>query len=822
MAKELFINPSEVRLTRTLNSPPIPVNAFQSDIERDRARYGDGALMQIARDMILVREFELMLDAIKKQGSYGGITYNHLGPAHLSIGQEAAAVGQAFTLGLDDRVFGSHRSHGEVIAKGLSAISKGNPDDLVASMKSWSEGLTWDVVSRRLSSDDPTQQAINYLLYGMTAETFGRKTGFNRGLGGSMHAFFPPFGIYPNNAIVGGSGPLATGSALLNRLHNQPGLVVASVGDAATGTGQMWESFNFAAMGQFASLMDENHRGGLPVVFFIVNNFYGMGGQPIGETMAYDLVSRMGAGVNVNNMHAQTVDGTNPLAVISAMEQARQFIYNGDGPVLIDCQTYRFSGHSPSDASSYRSKDEVDAWEAADPIRNYCDLLIDSGIATAGFADELRSWAKTTVASALEVAIDDQESPRLSLKADLTVPASFTFNNRLIDLDKAPQGETLVPREELPHWQSLQKKSRSGRKDNQVLSGAKAITFRDALFEALVEHFERDNRLVAWGEENRDWGGAFGVYRGLTEFLPRHRLFNAPISEAVIVGAGVGFALSGGRAVVELMYADFIGRAGDELFNQMAKWQAMSGGLIEVPLVVRVSVGSKYGAQHSQDWSSMVAGIPGLKVAFPATPTDAKGMMAASLSSNDPVVFFESQRLYDQVETVYPEGVPTEYFRTPVGQPNVVREGDDLTILSVGAALDRALAAADRLQKEHGLNVEVIDARWLVPFDYEALLKSVSKTGRLLCVSDANLRGSWLNTVATTVSEKAFDQLDAPVCVLGARNWIAPPAELEWEYFVTVADILDVVHERILPLSGHQRQPGPLASGDLAESAFGI
>lgn len=218
----------------------------------------------------------------------------------------------------------------------------------------------------------------------------------------------------------------------------------------------------------------------------------------------------------------------------------------------------------------------------------------------------------------------------------------------------------------------------------------------------------------------------------------------------------------------------------------------------------------------------MVAGVPGLKVAFPATARDAKGMLAASLSSNDPVVFFESQRLYDAVETLDPEGVPEGYYRTPVGIPNRVREGADLTILSVGAALDRALAAAEAAQERYGLSVEVIDARWLVPFDYSLLLESVRKTGRLVCVSDATLRGNWLNTVAATVSEEAFDDLDAPVCVLGARNWITPPAELEWEYFVTAEDILDVIDQRILRLPGHILGEGPLASGSLEESALGI
>ena len=821
MAKELLIDPAVVRATTEVELGSIPVNAYQPDLEQERTLYGDETLDRIGRDMMLVREFELMLNAIKREGTYLGVSYIHAGPAHLSIGQEAAAVGQAFTLGVEDKVFGSHRSHGEVIAKGLSAIARSDQQFLFDAFSSWSDGVTWTVVEKRLADPDFEQQAINYLLYGMTAETFGRRTGFNRGLGGSMHAFFPPLGIYPNNAIVGGSAPLATGAALYNRLQVQPGLVVASIGDASTGTGPVWESFNFAAMAQLKSLMDPEHRGGLPVVFFIVNNFYGMGGQTIGETMAYDRLARIGAAINPENMHAQTIDGNNPLAVIDAMITARQHIDRGDGPVLIDCQTYRISGHSPSDASSYRTKDELDLWTESDPITAYFDRLVAGGVLSPTRHDELKEWARQKIKAALEVAIDGSESPRLSLRHDATVMAKITFSNTTVAAEEAPPGETTVPLAELPQLASLAKKSRSGLVDGKVVSGARAITFRDAIFEAVAAHAARDNRLALWGEENRDWGGSFGVYRGLTELLPRHRLFNAPISEAAIIGTGVGYALSGGRSLVELMYADFIGRAGDEMFNQMAKWQPMSGGLIKIPMVVRISVGAKYGAQHSQDWSSMVSGVPGLKVVFPATAHDAKGLLAAALAGNDPVVFFESQRLYDMPETVFPE-VPSEYYETPIGQPNVVRTGDDLSILTVGAALYRALDAAEQLEQQYHLSAEVIDARSLVPFDYTEVLASVAKTGRLICVSDANLRGSWLNTVAAKVSTEAFDNLDGPIVVLGARNWIAPPAEMEWEFFVTPEDILDTIHTRVRPLPGHQIQEGPGAEGTLEESRLGI
>ena len=310
--------------------------------------------------------------------------------------------------------------------------------------------------------------------------------------------------------------------------------------------------------------------------------------------------------------------------------------------------------------------------------------------------------------------------------------------------------------------------------------------------------------MIAFGEENRDWGGAFGAYRGLTEAIPYHRLFNTPISEAAIVGAGVGYALAGGRAVSELMYCDFMGRAGDEIFNQMAKWQAMSGNLLPMPLVLRVSVGMKYGAQHSQDWSSIVAHIPGLKVYFPATPYDAKGMLNRALRGSDPVVFFESQRLYHQPETLFEGGVPIEYYEVEEGEPYVHRAGSDISIITIGATLYRALEAAVALERDHDIGAEVIDLRFLNPLNFAPLIESVKKTGLVLLASDASERGSFLHTLASNISQLAFDYLDAPVAVLGARNWITPPAELDESFFPGADWMIDIIHQRLLPLPGYQ------------------
>ena len=182
--------------------------------------------------------------------------------------------------------------------------------------------------------------------------------------------------------------------------------------------------------------------------------------------------------------------------------------------------------------------------------------------------------------------------------------------------------------------------------------------------------------------------------------------------------------MCGGRVIPEIMYCDFLGRAGDEVFNQLPKWQAMSGNVIKMPVVIRVSVGSKYGAQHSQDWTSLAAHIPGLKVVFPATPYDAKGLMNAALQGTDPVIFFESQRIYDIGEQFHEGGVPEGYYEIPFGEPDVKREGTDVTILTIGATLYRALEAADQLQEKYGMRAEVIDARSLVPFNYEPVIES--------------------------------------------------------------------------------------------------
>lgn len=799
MPRNITVDPVAIRKKETVKIPSIPVNQYTPDIKKEVKKYGKDGLKRMYYDMLMIREFETMLDLIKREGAYNGLAYNHKGPAHLSAGQESASVGQCVNLQPEDFIFGSHRSHGEILAKCFSAVTKMDDANLQLIMEKFMGGDVLKVVEKHFAGENVKDLAENFVLYGALAEIFARKTGFSRGLGGSMHTFFAPFGSMPNNAIVGGSGDIAVGSALYKKINRKPGIVIANIGDAAMACGPVWEGLMLAAMDQYNTLWGDM-AGAPPYMLNVFNNFYGMGGQTAGETMGYGMPARIGYGVNPDGMHAERVDGFNPLAVADAIERKRALLIEGRGPVLMDTITYRLSGHSPSDASSYRTKEEIDAFKDQDVVASFGQYLLENAILSESELEEYKEKVVSKITKTMALSIDDEISTRVD--GPFIESVMFSNGNEPSLDDREP--ELLTPIEENLRVQQIAKKTRTAKTpEGKNVPAARMYQYRDAIFEAMLYRFAKDPTMVAYGEENRDWGGAFACYRGLTEILPYHRLFNSPISEASIVGSGVGYALSGGRAVVELMYCDFMGRAGDEIFNQMPKWQSMSAGELKMPLVLRVSVGNKYGAQHSQDWTAIVGHIPGLKVMFPATPYDAKGMLNLALRGTDPVVFFESQKLYGIGEEFETAGVPEGYYEIPEGEPAVRKSGTDLTIITIGATLYPAMEAAAKLEETYGLSCEVIDLRFINPLNYGPLVESVKKTGKVLLTSDASERGSFLHTVASNLGRLAFDYLDAPPVVLGSRNWITPPAEMEDYYFPQPDWIFDAVHEQIIPLAGY-------------------
>ena len=820
MTKCLYVDPNEMRKPGEIKFENIKVNQYQKEVKDVLGEFTEDELVRIYRDMWYIREFETMLNLIKTRSEYEGMHYDNPGPAHLGMGQEAAYVGQAFDLSINDFSFGSHRSHGEVLAKGLSAIEKLSDEELVKIMEEFDNGRLYKIIKENTKATDTKAVAREFYLYGFLAEIFAKETGFSKGLGGSMHAYFLPFGLYPNNAIVGGSAPIATGAALYKRANQKDGIVISNCGDGAIGCGPVYESMNFAAMDQLRGLWEEGFNGGLPIIYNIFNNSYGMGGQTGGETMAYGSPVRFAAGITPNQMHAERVDGFNPLAVIDAYRRKREIVEKGEGPVLLEVVTYRFGGHSPSDSMTYRTKEELEAWQEQDSIVAYGKQLVEAGVLKEEDLKKIELDVREDIKHAVKLSIDPEISPRMDLDNHPELMENIMFNNEdVVNMDESRTPE--INLEDNPRIKAISRKIRSSfDKDGKAVSKNKTFQIRDGIFEALVEGFKNDSTLITYGEDVRDWGGAFAVYRGLTEALPYHRLFNSPISEAAIVGTAVGYAMAGGRAVVELMYADFIGRCGDEVFNQMAKWHAMSAGVLKVPVILRLPTGNKYGAQHSQDWSALCAHIPGLKVVYPNTPYDAKGLMNAALRGTDPVVFVESQKMYDKGED-FEDTVPEEFYKVEYGEPDVKRAGSDVTILTIGPTLYTAIEAAEKLEKL-GVSAEVIDARSLVPFNYDKVIESVKKTGKIVLASDACTRGSYLQDLSSNITRLAFDYLDGPPVVVGAKNWITPAHELDHTFFPQADWIVDAIHENIMPIAGYTPKHNMNNTELLRENKLGV
>jgi 2-oxoisovalerate dehydrogenase E1 component len=540
--------------------------------------------------------------------------------------------------------------------------------------------------------------------------------------------------------------------------------------------------------------------------------------------MGYGMAARVAAGIAPNALHAERVDGYNPLAVIDAYERKLP-VAKKDGPVLLDIVTYRVSGHSPSDSSSYRSKEEVALWEEQDSIVSYGKQLVDAKVCTEEELVSIREGVDADIFRNFKLAIDDKVSPRADVfGTEPNFIGDLMFSNKKVrSMEEGRKPDVLLPKAECPRVAQIAKKERFYLdREGKPVGKNKLYQLRDGIAEPIINKYYEDPTLASFGEDVRDWGGAFAVYRGMTEAIPYHRLFNTPIAEAGIVGAAVGYAMCGGRAIPELMYSDFLGRAGDEIFNQLSKWQSMSAGMLKMPVVLRMSVGSKYGAQHSQDWSALCGHIPGLKIVFPATPYDAKGLMQSAINGTDPVIFLESQRIYDVGEQFHEGGVPEGEYEIPLGEPDVKRAGSDVTILSIGATLYRALKAADKLKENYNISAEVIDARSLVPFNYEKVIESVKKTGRIVITGDAVERNSFMRTFASNITELCFDYLDAPPVVVGAKNWITPAHEMEDAFFPQPDWIIDAIHERMLPLAGYTSRHNITELEQVRENKLGI
>jgi 2-oxoisovalerate dehydrogenase E1 component len=706
-------------------------------------------------DMLAIREVEEMIVRLRSGGYEPLPGYDYRGPTHVSIGQEASPVGACSVLRIDDNITSSHRGHGDAVAKGFAAIRRMTDEELRARLPGKAGGTREELL----------EAALEEHVFRVAAELFGKEEGYGAGRGGGMHVGDFSTGNLGANAIVGGSVPIATGAAMAHRYRGTDRVVCSFAGDGAYANGVVLESLNWAAQAQWTNHLAGDRPFGLPVIYFIQNNHYGMTHRSDEEVMGIRHLARRGAGFADDTMHAETVNGMDVLAVRDAVRRAVARCRSGEGPVLIEASTYRYYGHSLSDPrNEYRTREEEAAWRAVDPIERLGAQVVAAGVADQATVDGIAARARERNArAAVRAARASDPDPADALR--------FLYTD-------TTSGELPADRAEPVLLAPLAS-------PKQDADGA--ISYRDALREALVGEMLRDERVLFYGEDVADYGGAFKLTKGLLESFGRRRVFNTPISEAAICGTAVGAAIVGLRPVVELMYMDFALMASDQIANQAAKWHYMSGGQVEVPLVIRASVGAGkgYGGQHSQSLESLFAHLPGIYVVYPSNPADAKGLLASAIRSNNPVLFVESQALYP-TKGIVPEG---EHL-VPIGTANVVREGTDVTLVGWGPALVDALAAADRLATEDGVAAEVVDIRSLVPLDLETILASVRKTGRCVVVSQAVLVGSFVNDIAARVGHDAFDWLDAPVARVGAQDGISPQAaSLEQAFLPTAGDI---------------------------------
>jgi 2-oxoisovalerate dehydrogenase E1 component len=737
---------------------------LRSELETKRITRDEA--VAIYEDMLVIREFEEMIVKLRSVGYEPLANYDYRGPTHVSIGQEGCSVGACVALRLCDKITSTHRGHADSVAKGTVSLRQMSAEELRSRVPE----------CKAEGRDELFEAAMEDHLYRTIAELFGKDDGYCKGRGGSMHIADYKIGHLGANAIVGGGVPIATGAALgirvVNNLFNTDGakelkhggVVCCFAGDGAYSNGVVLEALNFAAQHQFTNQLAQKSFG-LPIIFFVENNHYGMTHRSDDEVFGISTVARRAAGFADNNMYAEVVNGMDPLAVREAVQRGAEICRKGEGPVMIEASMYRYYGHSLSDPrNEYRTKDEEAAWKEVDPVVTFRRQLLESGVLDEGGiqAVEARVRDRNARAAKRAAAAPDPEAKDVitymytDTRAD-TVPAEFANPPLLGPLPVVKRADG-------------------------------KITYRDALKEALIEEMKRDARVIFYGEDVAEYGGAFKLTKGLLEAFGRDRVFNTPISEACICGTAVGAAMVGLRPVVELMYMDFALMASDQISNQAAKWHYMSGAQTEVPLVVRASVGGGkgYGGQHSQTLETMFAHIPGMYVVYPADPHDAKGLLKAAIRDNNPVMFVESQLLYSMKGVV-----PEEDYTVPLGQAAVKREGKDMTFVAWGPAVQDCLKAAEKLQADKGISAEVIDIRCLVPLDLETILRSVRKTGRVVVASQAIHIGSYTGEIASTIMAEAFDYLDAPVVRVGAKNGIAPQSHiLEAAFLPTVNDIV--------------------------------
>jgi 2-oxoisovalerate dehydrogenase E1 component len=551
----------------------------------------------------------------------------------------------------------------------------------------------------------------NMPLHKLFLQWQGRKQGYSKGRERSFH-----FGTREHHicGMISHLGPqlaIADGVALAHKLRGEGKVALAFTGDGGTSEGDFHEALNVAAVWD------------LPVIFVIENNGYGLS-TPVNEQYrCSNLVDR----AKGYGMEGVQIDGNNLLDVYHTVKGVREYCINHQKPYLIECMTFRMRGHEEASGTKYVPKELFEQWAARDPLVNFEQYLISGDLISRDKVNAIREEIRHYI---------DEE-----LLTGFTVsPLTPDTSEELRDVyaQVLPRDVDLMEHDDLRFTQ------------------LKETRFVDAISEGLQQSMEKHSELVLMGQDIAEYGGAFKITEGFVEKFGRERVRNTPLCESAIIGAGLGLSLEGFKSVIEMQFADFVTVGFNQIINNLAKIHYRWGQHADV--VIRMPTGAGVGAGpfHSQSNEAWFAHTPGLKVVYPSTPFDAKGLMIAAINDPNPVMYFEHKGLYRSINGQ----VPSSYYEVEIGKARQVTRGDDLSIITYGAGV---IWAEDWAAEHPEISTDILDLRTLLPLDYQAIREAVNRTGRVLVLHEDTLVGGIGGEVAAWISEHCFERLDAPV-----------------------------------------------------------
>ncbi|WP_166966677.1 alpha-ketoacid dehydrogenase subunit alpha/beta [Yeosuana marina] len=536
------------------------------------------------------------------------------------------------------------------------------------------------------------------------AQWQGKSSGFTKGRDRSFHFGTQDYKIVGMISHLGPQLGVADGIALASKLKNKNQVTTVFTGEGGTSEGDFHEALNVASVWQ------------LPVIFCVENNGYGLS-TPTSEQYNCEHIADRAKGYG---MESYIVDGNNILEVYSKIREITDSIRKNPHPVLVEFKTFRMHGHEEASGTKYVPTDLFDFWAKKDPVENYQFYLKENGLLT----EEMEVTMKADIVHELN------ENLQISFSEEQIIPNKTTELN---DVYKSFEYQEVKENEE-----------------------KKEVRFIDAISEGLRQSMERHDDLIIMGQDIAEYGGAFKITDGFLEQFGKERIRNTPICESAIVEVGMGLSIAGMKSVVEMQFGDFVSSGFNPIVNYLAKSYYRWGQQADVVIRMPCGGGVAAGPFHSQTNEAWFTKTPGLKVVYPAFPYDAKGLLTTAINDPNPVLFFEHKALYRNIR----QEVPTNYYTLPLGKAALLREGNDVTIISFGAAVHWALETLDANQD---IKADVIDLRTLQPLDTETIFVSVRKTGRAITLQEDSLFGGIASDISALIMEHCFEYLDAPV-----------------------------------------------------------